>query len=163
MLSATSSTMEASLASLSIKEGSTTRLTSLPPELLTTIAAHLPLGSLARFSLISRFVRDAIQPQLYRKVRLWSREDSKPKEAQCHVVKSVLKSSATDPKRCELIRELDLREWRWMGEGEMVYLEDVLRCARRLKGVAADHPRSRREPLHSVLSEGVACCSFSRT
>jgi len=125
--------MEASLASFSLQESFKTSLISLPPELLLDIASHLPLGSLARFSLVSRFVRDAVQPKLYSKFKLWANEDTELKEPKRELIRSVLSSLASDAERCQLMREVELREWSWMGEVEMRDLELVLRHARRLK------------------------------
>jgi hypothetical protein len=128
--------MEASLASLSLQGlSSATSLTSLPPELILDIASHLPLGSLARFSLVSRVVRGVVQPQLYRKVHLWSSEDVELRETKRELVRSVLASLAADPERCKLLRELDVREWVWMEEAELGQLELVLPQASGIKAL----------------------------
>lgn len=124
--------MEASLASLSLKNSSGTSLTSFPPELLLDIAAHLPLGSLARFSLASRFVRDAVQSELYKKVELRCDGTARLLDARREAVQTSLRLLGGDEKRCEMVRELDLRHWGWMGEVECRYLVATIRLTKRL-------------------------------
>ncbi|ORY88644.1 hypothetical protein BCR35DRAFT_219659 [Leucosporidium creatinivorum] len=134
--------MEASLASPTVKESFTTTLTSLPPELLADVAAHLPLGSLACFSLVSRFVREAVQPKLYHKVELRCDGATELQERRREAVRATLKLLGEDEKRCEMLRELDLREWAWMDDAETKDLAAVSRSARRLTALRLENSPS---------------------
>ncbi|ORY88656.1 hypothetical protein BCR35DRAFT_301447 [Leucosporidium creatinivorum] len=90
---------------------SPTSLTSLPPELLADIAVHLPLGSLARFSLVSRSFKSVLQSKLYQKVDLSCDAPEELLKARRRALQTSLKLLADDRERSAMVRELDLRHW----------------------------------------------------
>lgn len=127
--------MEALLASPSPTESSKTFLSSLPPELLAESAGHLPSGSLARFSLVSCFVRDAVESTLYRKFQLRCDGPAEQREASRWTARRTLIMLAEDPKRCEMLRELSFRYYGWMDKADVGDLDTLLRCAQILRAL----------------------------